>query len=123
MEKHIETMKKTIDLITTIKDGLNYIDSRIKIGDVNNTIPISEDIVLSFATIEKTIRPLSIYIDNTEKLKNCMYDIQKSLDLLVSYYERENYYKIAQVVSEDLRIEFELLQKILNDNFQTYFTN
>lgn len=55
MEKHIEVIKQSMNLLETVKEGLQHIQKLSHEGKYEATIQLFENVVFAFSTVEKSL--------------------------------------------------------------------
>lgn len=119
MEKHIEVMKKSLDLSETILEGLQHIQKLLNAGKSEQSIFMFEDTLQAYATIGKTIGVAVKEIKN-DSIPAKQAEFSKAVDLGVTAYENKNYSKVLEILQFTLIPRFKRLKKELEEAFNPY---
>ncbi|MBM7856049.1 hypothetical protein JOC37_002474 [Desulfohalotomaculum tongense] len=95
--RYHEIMKRTIELAETCLEGLEHIKLKLKEGNIETTVTLLRDVLNSYFVMEKSIQPIRSHIlpNQLEKLEKTLRD---DFDLIVSFYERGEIVKAAEVM-------------------------
>ncbi|MBU9722283.1 MULTISPECIES: hypothetical protein [Bacillaceae] len=107
MEKYVEVMKKSQELVDTMVEGLEHIQRLLSEGHEAQTVYLFENVVLAYTTIEKSLEPIQAEIKN-EELQSVTKNLAHVLELVVDSYEAKDYGKVQEV------IQFTLTPQVIN---------
>lgn len=102
--KNLEELMKYKDLIDTIIEGLNYVNSKLKIGEFDKSIEIFTEMITGINVVISGI--------GNKMNTNSQVIVDGHLALLVSAYEQRDTDKIVLIISTKL-IPF--IKEIQND--------
>lgn len=102
MEKYVDVMNRTLQLSETCLEALEYIQSKLNDGLMDETIPLMDDLVSGFYQIEKSIEVFSPVLPDNQ-LDRRITPLRNSTELVVSAYEQEDRGKAQE------RIQFNML--------------
>lgn len=122
MEKHIEVMKKSLDLSETILEGLQHTKKLLSEGKHEQSVFIFEDILQAFATIGRTIAPVLKELNN-ESISLKQAEFSQAADLVVTGYEEKNYTKVQEILQFTLIPRFKKLKEELEQTFNPYLVS
>ncbi|MGO4888805.1 hypothetical protein ACJ2A9_13690 [Anaerobacillus sp. MEB173] len=93
MEKHIEVMKKSIELSETIIEGLQHIQKQLREDKHEQTVFLFEDVLVAYSTVSRSVDTVLKELSN-EAIPAMQVDLSKAADLVVTTYEEKNYAKV-----------------------------
>ncbi|MUK89034.1 hypothetical protein GMD78_11685 [Ornithinibacillus sp. L9] len=119
MENYLSIMKQSQNLQETVQEGLEHIQSLLKVGKYEATITLFSDIVQAFATIESTLRviPKEVVTDDINEMTA---KIKETLNIIVSSYEDQNYAKVEEVFQFNLMPRFNKWKTKLEEVFNPF---
>ncbi len=119
MEKHIEVMKISQELVETMLEGLEHIKSSISSGKFEQTIFLFEDVLIAFSAIEQSIEPFKGKLEG-HSVEADLESLKKVLELTVASYEEKNYSRVQEIVQFSLGPQFKKLRSGLEEAFKPY---
>jgi hypothetical protein len=119
MEKYINEMKHSTELLDTILVGLEHIQKLLSEGKIEFSILLFEDTVQAFSMIETSIeRFLSEFL--TEELPLLTDNVRSAIQLIVSAYESKNYAKVQEALQFALLPKYKKWKHELDKMFNSY---
>lgn len=97
MEKQIEIMKQTKELLQTVHEGLEHIQQLIKDGQFEVSVNLFNDSVQAYSMIETAIIGLPGEM-LSEDARNLTDKVRKAMELVVTAYETKSYGKVQEVI-------------------------
>lgn len=92
MEQYIDIMRRTVELVETCFDAMDFISSRLAEGKMENTLYLIEDFVWAFYHIGNSLALLDSVI-----YTNVLWDIMNQLEYILN--EVLTFYEIQDVNS------------------------
>lgn len=90
VNNHIEIARQSLELCTTIEEGLEHISGRFDSGFYEDAFVLYQDVVQAFFTIQQAIAPLSDQL-SANNLASLAQSVQDSMSQIVSAYEQKNW--------------------------------
>lgn len=105
MERYYDVMRRIIDLAETCYEGILHIKNKLKNGYFEETIALLKDVTQAFYSIERALEPIrsNLLSNQLEPLTETLY---KSINLLVTAYERGNREETVAVLDSELLPSF-----------------
>lgn len=122
MEKHIEVMRKSVELSETVQEGLQHIQKLLTEGQGEQTVFLFEDILSAYATITRTIEPALRELKN-ENIPAIQFECSKAADLVVIAYEAKEYAKVQEALQFNLVPKFKKLNQELESAFRPFLVS
>lgn len=122
MEKHIEVMKKSLQLSGTMLAALQHIQKLLNEGKSEQAIFLFEDVLQGYATVERTISPVVKDLNN-ESIALKQVDFGQATELVVTAFEEKNYAKVQEVLQFTLIPGFKKLVGELEQAFNPYIVS
>ena len=119
MEKHIEVMKKSLELSETILEGLQHIQKLLSEGKSEQSVFMFEDVLEAYTAISATIEPVINELNN-ESISAQQAAFSQAADLVVTAYEEKNYAKVQEILQFTLVPRFKKLKEELEQAFKPY---
>ena len=119
MEKHIEVMKKSLELSETILEGLQHIQKLLNEGKNEQSVFMFEDALEAYTAISTTIEPVINELNN-ESISAQQAAFSQAADLVVTAYEEKNYAKVQEILQFTLVPRFKKLKEQLEEAFKPY---
>ncbi len=100
-----EVIRKTLDLLETMEEGLTYIKEKLKELNIEVTMPILADTINAFSTIEESANSFlkdatsGDMAENTDKLR-------KAFNFIVEEYENDRGQKALEIMQLTLEPAF-----------------
>ncbi|WP_404454400.1 hypothetical protein LG329_05560 [Virgibacillus necropolis] len=122
MEKQIEVMKQSAELLDTVYEGLQHMQQLLKEGKFEETIPLFGDIVYAFSTIENSVSELpdEILSDDSKALTT---KVRNALDHVVGSYESKEYGKVQEVLQFTLMPSYRKWMEELDEAFRSFLVS
>jgi hypothetical protein len=119
MEKYINDMKQSTELLETILVGLEHIQKLLGEGKVDYSILLFEDTVQAFSMIETSVEgfPSETVLEELPLLTD---NVRNAIQLIVSAYESKNYAKVQEVLQFSLLPKYKKWKNNLNKMFNSY---
>lgn len=119
MEKHIEVMRKVLDLSETCQEAVEHIKSRLNEGELNETSSLMGDVVEGFYYMERALPGmLNVLPDNNIQFK--MQRMQQSIVLMVTAYEVEKPGQVREKLQFNLQPALRSLRNELEAVLRPY---
>jgi RNA binding exosome subunit len=97
MDKHIETMKRIVELSDTILEGLEHIKSEVNEGRLGNTVELMKDVTEAFFQIEQSISPFLSELP-TNGIENLTESLKTGMEYVVRAYEVEKGDQVFEIL-------------------------
>ncbi|WP_188454180.1 hypothetical protein [Virgibacillus oceani] len=119
MEKYIEMMKHSQELQETVYEGLQHMQDLLKEGKFEATIPLFQNIVRAFSSVEKSILTLPDDI-LSEGIQGVTTKVRDALELVVESFEASDYGKIHEILQFTLIPRYKNWINKLEEMFRPY---
>ncbi|OEH92205.1 hypothetical protein [Bacillus solimangrovi] len=118
MEKNIKVMNKITELLETCEIGLKHIQHQYQQMRYEESMMLFHDVIHAFATIENSYNNLNV----KEEIKSSN-ELRKAFDLIVNFYEENDYAQLQQVMQFTLLPSFKRWRAELEDNLTQLLMN
>ncbi|WP_424766657.1 hypothetical protein [Paenibacillus sp. sgz302251] len=119
MEKHVDVMKRTIELSEGCLEALEHITVRLNEGAFEETIRLMDDLVNGFYQIEKSLQGFISKLSG-HQLEETMNQLRNAIEHVVSSYEQGNRGKALEGIQLNLLPSFKGLNAELEVTFRPY---
>lgn len=101
MEKHLNVMKKTVELAESCVETLEYIKSKLNQGSFEETVPLMNDLVIGFYQIEVSMQR---YFDqlSVKRIEEKSNQLRSAMEHTVTAYEQRLSGKALEVIQFNL---------------------
>lgn len=99
MNNNNEILKKALELINTMIEGIEYIEEKLKNLEIEKTINIIGDIIEAFQSIQNAIE----IIDENLYIEEEMEQIKHGLTILVEDYEKNQARKASNIIQNIIK--------------------
>lgn len=122
MEKQLDIMRQTSELLITGYEGLTHIQQLLKEGKFKDTIPLFSDVVHAFSVIENSVDnlPVEMLSDDSKSLTT---KVRDALDLVVGSYELEQSGKVQEMLQFTLIPRYRRWMEELDRIFNPYLVS
>lgn len=101
MEKHLDVMRRTVELAATCLEGIEHIRIRVNKGYFEDTIQLLQDFVHAVYQMEKSIQPIVNELPPNQ-LEEFTTLLRDAIDLVVSAYEKGEGGKALEIIQFNL---------------------
>jgi hypothetical protein len=101
MEKYNDVLKRSIELLETVHEGLLHILKKLNEGHFEDTIYLFEDAVEAFSVIERSLNVIPKDILNEDVTELTM-KVKNVIELVVSAYELKDHAKVKEILQFSL---------------------
>lgn len=101
MEKHLDVMRRTVELAATCLEGIEHIRIRVNKGYIEDTIQLLQDFVHAVYQMEKSIQPIVNEI-LPNQLEEYTILLRDAIDFVVSAYEKGEGGKALEIIQFNL---------------------
>lgn len=122
MEKHIDVMKRTLDLSDTVLEGLHHVQKLLHEGKAEQTLILFGDILNAYATISQTTEPIFRKL-NKEVPQSHINELNKASELIVTAYEEKSYGTLQEILQFTFIPNFKRFQEVLETTFTPYLVS
>lgn len=122
MEKYLEMIKKTLDLLETCNEGLEHLILRLEQGHFNQTMSMLEDITAAIYEIQQSVEQYSDQLPPSQ-LDHAVDNLNYALKLVVSAYEHNDRTKALELIHSNLKPTYMEWHKMLADQIRPYVTS
>lgn len=119
MNDYIDIIKKTIQLSSTLKDGIEYIREGLIFKEYDEVEKVIEDTITAVVVIEKALNPVLLEI-NGEKTKKSLKDLRKNLNCLEESFNSGNTEESFNIIRRKLFPMYSILEESLNKDLKKY---
>jgi RNA binding exosome subunit len=122
MEKYIDVMKQSTELLKTALEGLQHIQTLLSEGKFEDSIFLFENTVQAFSTIENSLKgfPDDILTEDIQTITN---NVRNAFEIVVSSYETKNYAKVQEVLQFTLIPRYKNWEHELEKTFNPYLVS
>lgn len=103
---NVQVISKTLELLETMKEAINYVEERLEKLDTESTITVLGDTIEAFAAIEGVVIQNSNETEENE-LKEKTEELKNKLSILVKEYEKDSGKNLVEIVRLSLKPVFE----------------
>lgn len=97
MEKYLDVMKQSYELVDTIVEGLEHIQQLLKDGSLEQTLYLVEDVIVGYSTVERSILPISEELEN-DTISSLTNEVKVALRQLANAYEEQKHGEVQEVL-------------------------
>ncbi|NEZ45883.1 hypothetical protein FDF74_01505 [Clostridium niameyense] len=119
MNDYIDVIKKTIQLSSTLKDGIEYIREGLIFKEYDEVEKVIEDTITAVVVIEKALNPVLLEIKG-EKIKKSLEDLRKNLNSLEESFNAGNTDESFNIIQRKLFPMYNVLEDSLNRDLKKY---
>lgn len=123
MNQQRDILKRIIDLITTIDEGLINVVSQVSRNNFSQAIEITEITLNAFFSIKQAIKEVSFYIEDYYEVKITFQSIDRHYEEIVTLYEEKEFKLVERIIINDLLNCFRELKKLVEKDYDMFFTD
>jgi hypothetical protein len=121
MEKHIDVMKRILELTETMEEGLTHIRNQVNEGYFEASVPLVQDVIAAFASIEKSI--LDINNLPQAEFDEVFQNLRQGFNVLTEAYEQGSGGKSLEVLQFNVLPIFKKWKAALEKSFEPYIVS
>lgn len=122
MEKYIDMIRKTLELLETCSEGLEHISLRLEQGHFNSTVSILEDVTAAIYEIQRASKQLLDQLPPSQ-IEHAADNLNYALKLVVSAYERKDLAKALEFIQANLKPSYNEWHRLMADQIRPYVTS
>jgi len=82
-----KTEKQVVDLLITMKEGVNHLEEKLSSGEVKGKLYLFADLMEAFAAVESILTADG----KVNKVKEEVEELRRCFDIITASYENENF--------------------------------
>ncbi|OBZ10275.1 MULTISPECIES: hypothetical protein [Bacillales] len=119
MDKHLDTLNRTIELAETCLEGIEHMKKRLNEGYIEDTITLFKGIVEAYYHMEILLQALSAVLP-ANQLKELTLALRHALEQLTSAYENNEWNSIQEIIRFTLLPAYKKWKSEIAQAFSSY---
>ncbi|WP_100405451.1 hypothetical protein [Bacillus solitudinis] len=119
MERYVEVMKQSTELMATIEEGIDHIRFQLNEGKYEQSILLFEDVLVAYVSVEKSLSPLVTSVE-TESISSSMQTLKENFEQIVVSFEQKQYGKVKEIIQFTVLPMVQKVRKQLEQAFNQY---
>ncbi|SFQ11323.1 hypothetical protein [Salibacterium halotolerans] len=120
MEDQLPVIKQILPLTETMGESLQHIQELLHDGRFEAAMPLFDDLVQAYSSIERALQPFFEEWEETEDLESQTALMKNSLDAVVSALEKNEYEHVKEIMQFTLLPQWKKWHQLMESRFQRF---
>ena len=119
MEKHVDVMKRSLELGKTVMEGFQHTQRLIRDGQFEQAIMMFEESLNGYAQLEESVRPVMVGLQDNE-IEDQLEKVQQVAHLIVDAFRNGDFSKVNEVLQFTMIPRFKSFMRSIEQTFSKY---
>ncbi|AOM81913.1 hypothetical protein [Salisediminibacterium beveridgei] len=120
MEKYIEVMKQSLNVLETMIEGLEHIPQQIQENKTPDAIQLMDDMMVGFMSVEKSLTPVLEEAEGADIATQQLQKVNETFERVVTAMENDAFDTVAAILEQALTPQVKKLHATLTELFAPY---
>jgi hypothetical protein len=122
MDRYIDVLNRTLQLLDTGLEGLEYIKEQMQAGDYESTMVLMQDILVAYSVIERSLSPVLKKLPPNE-IEALAGNLRDAFEQMVSIYEKQAWENAETMLLHILLPYYQAWKAELEKQIQPYIVS
>ncbi|WP_017726259.1 hypothetical protein [Halalkalibacterium ligniniphilum] len=122
MERYVNVMKQSIELVETMEEGVGYIHTQLNEGRFEQSVLLFEDVLNAYAIVEQSTSSVLAKMEEQSVLLQ-LEKGKQALERILSTYEEKQHEVVKEIIQFTLLPAIHTLKKELEQSFSSYLVS
>ena len=120
MERYIEVMKQSLNVLETMIEGLEHVPQQINENKMPDAIQLMDDMLVGFMSVEKSLQPVLEEADGADIATQQLQKVNEAFERVVTAIENDAFETVVEMLEESLTPQVKKLHSSLIELFRPY---
>ena len=120
MEKYIEVMKQSLNVLETMIVGLEHIPQQIQENKTPDAIQLMDDMLVGFMSVDKSLQTLLDEADGSDIATQQLQKVNETFERVVTAMENDAFDTVVDILEQSLTPQVKKLHSTLTELFTPY---
>ncbi|MDG5786664.1 hypothetical protein QA612_04110 [Evansella sp. AB-P1] len=120
MSNQRDVMARSIALLDTINEGIEYTEEILYKEDFSAAIQMIEDTLMGYVSVKNALKVVDVFIEDIEEVELLQVTIEQSFRDLTNSFDNNSFDEAKSIVENQLKVEFQRLKVIIKKDFNDF---